>query len=80
MRTETYGNSSVVEDIEREFVPASIDSKSHPEIVERLNVRLFPTTFIIGSDGNVIDSKRGYVGPEQFRSWLRTSEMKVAQR
>ena len=80
MRTETYGNSLVVEDIEREFVTASIDSKSHPEIVERLKVRLFPTTFIIGSDGTVIDSKPGYVGPEQFRTWLRTSGMKVAQR
>jgi thioredoxin-related protein len=80
MRTETYGNSLVVDEIQREFVPASIDSKSHPDIVKRLNVRLFPTTFIIGSDGTVIDSKPGFVGPDQLRSWLRTSEMKIARR
>jgi len=80
MRTETYGNSVVVDDIQRDFVSASIDSKRYPEIVERLNVRLFPTTVIIGRDGTVIDSMPGYVGPEQFRSWLKSSGTKIARR
>jgi protein disulfide-isomerase len=80
MRTETYGNSSLVDDIEREFVPASIDSKQYPEVADRLNVRLYPTTVIIGSDGQVIATKPGYVGPEQLRSWLKTSGEKIARR
>jgi thioredoxin-related protein len=80
MRTETYGNSRVVDDIQREFVPASIDSKQYPEIASKLNVRLYPTTVIIGSDGQVIATKPGYVGPEQLRSWLKTSGTKIAQR
>ena len=80
MRQDTYGNSSVVDDIQREFVPATIDSKIHPEIADKLNVRLYPTTVIIGSDGQVIDSKPGYVGPEQMRTWLRTSGTKIARR
>jgi protein disulfide-isomerase len=80
MRTETYGNSLVVDDIQREFVPASIDSKQYPDIADKLNVRLYPTTVIIGSDGRLIDSKPGYVGPEQFRSWLKTSNTKIVRR
>jgi thioredoxin-related protein len=80
MRTETYGNSLVVNDIEREFVPASIDSKRYPEIADKLNVRLYPTTVIIGSDGQVIASKPGYLGPEQMRSWLKTSGTTIARR
>jgi thioredoxin-related protein len=80
MRHETYGNSLVVEDIHRDFVPASIDSKRYPEIVDTLNVRVFPTTLIVGRDATVIDSISGYVGPEQMRSWLKASGTKIARR
>ena len=79
MRQDTYGNSCVVNDINRNFVPATIDSKSHPEIAERLNVRLYPTTVIIGRDGRVIDSKPGYIGPEQMRTWLKSYGPKIAR-
>jgi len=80
MRHETYGNSHVVDDIHRDFVPVTIDSKNYPEIVDKLKVRLFPTTVIIGRDGTVIDSISGYVGPEQMRSWLKSSGTKIASR
>ena len=76
MRHDTYANTSVVDDIHRTYVPASIDSKRYPLLVERLNVRVFPTTIIVGHDGKVIDSISGYVGPEQMRSWLKTSAEK----
>jgi protein disulfide-isomerase len=78
MRHETYANTDVVGDIYHNFVPVSIDSKRHPELVEHLRVRRFPTTFIVGRDNRVVDSISGYVGPEQMRSWLKTSAAKNA--
>jgi thioredoxin-related protein len=80
MKNNTYGNSSVVDDIQRDYVPVTIDSAQYPNIVSKLNVRLFPTTVIIGSDATVIDSRAGYVGPEQMRSWLKSHDTRIAQR
>jgi thioredoxin-related protein len=78
MRYQTYANSRVVDDIRRTYVPVTIDSNRHPELVEALKVRRFPTTFIVRQDGTVIDSITGYVVPEQMRSWLKTSAEKTA--
>jgi uncharacterized protein YyaL (SSP411 family) len=80
MRNDTYGNSSVLQDIHRDFVPVTIDAERYPNIVSKLNVRLFPTTVIMGSDATVIDTKAGYIGPEQMRSWLKAHGTRVAKR
>jgi protein disulfide-isomerase len=80
MRNDTYGNSSVLDDIDRDFVPLTIDSDRYPDIVSKYNVRLFPTTVIIGSDAEVIGTKAGYMGPEQMRSWLKAYGARVAKR
>jgi protein disulfide-isomerase len=80
MCQNTYGNKQVLQDLERGYVLASIDSDRNPNLVRRLNVRLFPTTLIIGRDNKVIDSMPGYVGPEQLRSRLKTAETRLAAR
>ena len=80
MKNDTYGNTRVVDEIQRDFIPVTIDSARYPNIVSKLNIRLFPTTVIIGSDASVIDTKPGYVGPEQMRSWLKTYGTRLAQR
>ncbi len=80
MCQNTYGNKQVLQDLRRSYVLASIDSDRYPNLVRRLNVRLFPTTLIIGPDNKVIDSMRGYVGPEQLRSRLKTAETRLAAR
>jgi thioredoxin-related protein len=76
----TYSDNQVRQDIEGRFVLASIDSGRNPDLVRRLNVRLFPTTLIIGSDGQVIDAMPGYLGPQQLRSRLKTAETRIASR
>jgi protein disulfide-isomerase len=78
MRHDTYANTGVVDDIYRSYIPASIDSNHYPALVEKLKVHRYPTTVIVGHDGRVIDSISGYVGPEQMRSWLKTSAVKTA--
>ena len=76
MVRSTYSDPRVLEEIDRDFVLASIDSNRHPQIAKKLKVRLFPTTVIVGVDAKVIDSKAGYAGPDQLRSWLKTAATK----
>jgi thioredoxin-related protein len=80
MVRSTYSDRRLVDEINRDFVLASIDSNRHPKIAKKLKVRLFPTTVIVGVDGEVIDSMPGYAGPDQLRSWLKSSGTQVAQR
>jgi thioredoxin-related protein len=76
MVRSTYSDPQVLDEINRDFVLASIDSNQYPKIAKKLKVQLFPTTVIVGLDGKVIDSKRGYAGPDQLRSWLKTAATK----
>ena len=80
MSHETFGDSHVMQDIERDFLLARVSSERNPDLVRRLNVRLFPTTVILGPDETVIDSISGYVGPQQFRSRLKSTGKRIARR
>jgi uncharacterized protein YyaL (SSP411 family) len=80
MCSETYSDNGLLEDIERDYVLASIDRKRCPKLVQKLNVRVFPTTVIVGPDETVIDSMTGFVGPDQLRSRLNAAEAKIARR
>jgi uncharacterized protein YyaL (SSP411 family) len=80
MCRETYSDNGLLHDIERDYVLASIDHERCPNLVRKLNVRLFPTTVIVGPDETVIDSMTGFVGPEDLRSRLKTAEAKIARR
>ena len=80
MCQETFGDSRVMQDIERDFLLTRIQSESNPDLVRKLNVRLFPTTVIVGPDETVIDSMSGYVGPEQLRSRLKSAGQKTVRR
>ncbi|HEX2473827.1 MAG TPA: thioredoxin family protein [Lacipirellulaceae bacterium] len=80
MCRETYSDNQLLEDIEHDYVLASIDRERCPRLVSKLNVRVFPTTVIMGPDETVIDSMTGFVGPDQLRSRLKVAEGKIARR
>lgn len=70
MMAETYSDPQVMADLQRSFIPASINSDHYPKLMEQLGVEAFPTTVIIGPDARVIDSIEGYVEPRQLRQHL----------
>ena len=80
MCQETYSDNLLVQDIERDYILASIDPERCPKLVRKLNVRVFPTTVIVGPDETVIDSMTGFVRPDQLRSRLNAAEAKIARR
>jgi uncharacterized protein YyaL (SSP411 family) len=80
MCRETYSDNQLMQDMEREYVLASIDRKRCPKLVQKLNVRVFPTIVIVGPDETVIDSMTGFVTPAQLRSRLKLAGEKIASR
>jgi uncharacterized protein YyaL (SSP411 family) len=80
MCRETYGDNQLLEDLERDYVLTSIDRERCPKLVRKLNVRVFPTTVIVGPDEKVIDSMTGFVRPEEMRSRLNAAGAKLASR
>jgi uncharacterized protein YyaL (SSP411 family) len=80
MCRETYSDDQLLQDIESEYVLASIDRERCPKLVRKLNVRAFPTTVIVGPDETVIDSMTGFVGPDQLRTRLKLAGEKIARR
>jgi thioredoxin-related protein len=80
MCRETYSDNRLLEDIERDYVLATIDPKRCPQLVRKLNVRAYPTTVIVGPDETVIDSMTGFVRPDELRMRLKAAGAKIASR
>ena len=70
MKAETLGNYSVLDRIEASYVAATIEASEAPKLMRTLHVRSYPTTVIVGPEGQVWGSVRGYVGPGEFRRRL----------
>lgn len=71
MKYVTYSDDSVISDIQNTFIPATVEGPSHPKLVEKLGIQVYPTTVIIGPDGRVLESITGYLEPQQLRRRLR---------
>ena len=80
MKKETYSDEHLQRELESQFVLASINLEEHPEFVQRLRIRSFPTTVIMSTDNKVLDCMQGYVGPDKLRTRLQAATAKVAQR
>jgi len=64
----TYEDATVTRQLGATFVAAMVEYDREPVLARRLGVRAFPTTIIIDAQGNVRDSIRGYVKPDQLRA------------
>lgn len=76
MKRHTLRDRGVLSDLQRSFVAAEVGRGQYPDLQQQLGVRTYPTTVVIGPDGRVWDSIRGYVGPEQLRGRLRATIQK----
>ncbi|MCA9225689.1 MAG: thioredoxin fold domain-containing protein, partial [Planctomycetales bacterium] len=76
MERETYSNESVARQVTGTFVASSVNGRSIPELVRKLNIRIYPTTVIIGPDAQVLDSIPGYVPAATLQSRLEIAAQK----
>jgi thioredoxin-related protein len=70
MKRNTLHDRQVLAEIQHSYVPAAVKAADRPNLIEKLQIRIFPTTVIISPEGRVLDTIRGYVPPEQFRARL----------
>ena len=77
MKKNTYRDDGVVADIRQSFVSATVDAKTWTQFVERLGVRIYPSTVIISPDNKVLDRIGGYVEPKTLRARLDVASQRT---
>lgn len=90
MEREVFPSPSVRAVLDRDFYPVKINGHSENTIVFKgeemtekefaslMGVTAYPFTVIMDGEGNVIDSRRGYMNIVNFSRFLRNSVEKVS--
>lgn len=85
MEREVYPSPSVRAILDRDFVPVKVNGHSEDKIVYKgeemteqqfaseMGVTAYPFTVIMDGEGNVIDSRRGYMNIVNFSSFLKST-------
>ena len=79
MKRTTLQDRLVVGDLSKHFEPVTLNLKDAPEFVEQLQVKSFPTTVVIKTNGDVIEAISGYQTVRQMRERLHAARRLVAQ-
>ena len=73
MLGETYRQATLRTFVNGSFETVFVDRTEQPELAQKLHVRLFPTTLVVGANNKVIDVIEGYVDAAAFSRRLQTS-------
>lgn len=91
MEREVYPSPSVRAILDRDFVPVKVNGNSENKILyqgkemteqefaREMGVTAYPFTVIMDGEGNVIDSRRGYMNIVNFSRFLKSSVEKKTQ-
>ncbi|MEM6797981.1 MAG: thioredoxin family protein [Planctomycetota bacterium] len=70
MLAETLSHPQIATATNHRYETAVLSNDRQPELVERLGVKAFPTTIVVGTDGSILASVRGFVEPAKFAAQL----------
>ncbi len=70
MKRHTYSSPLVVEKMGGSFVPLLLNGSTSTPLLRELNVKAYPSTFVISPQAVVLDRIDGYVSPEVLASRL----------
>jgi hypothetical protein len=70
MDTVTYPDARVAQMVMQHFVPARVEVKREPNLVEEYLVAWMPHLVIIDDQGTVHYRLEGYLAPEEFMAYL----------
>ena len=77
MKKKTFQDDGVVADVSESFVSAAVDARIWTRFVQRLGVRIYPSTVIISHDNKVLDHIGGYVEPLILRARLEAASRRT---
>jgi thioredoxin-related protein len=64
MKDGTFAAPTVAHNVHASFVPLMLDGRSNSPLLKELNVKGYPSTFVISPQAVVLDRIDGYVTPE----------------
>ncbi len=71
MKDGTYASPAVARSVQAAFVPLILDGTQPTPLLRELNVKGYPSTFVISPQAVVLDRIDGYVTPEVLASRLK---------
>ena len=72
MKTQVYQLPRVKNLVTSSFETIHIDRYAHAKLVEKLQVKWYPTTVLVGPNNKILDIIEGYAEPNQFQQRLQT--------
>jgi thioredoxin-related protein len=69
----TFRDNEVRRTLGSSFVAAAVKATERPDLVKHLQIRSFPTTLLVSSNGEVLDQLVGYVDARTFRQRLQAA-------
>lgn len=60
MKSETYSNNSVIELVNKYYIPVMVDIDDEASIADKYNISSVPTVIILDGDYKIVDSKAGF--------------------
>ena len=73
MQTQTLTDPHVAALVHGAFVPVALHRKQAAGLIQRLQVRAFPTTVIISPHSRLVDRIDGFLAPNEFQRRLHTA-------
>ena len=74
LKRTTLADKKVLAAIDQAFVAAYVNGSDYSALVRKLHIQAYPTTVIIGPDGLVRDTIRGYLAPQPFQARLASAQ------
>jgi uncharacterized protein YyaL (SSP411 family) len=71
MDETSYSDPSIVDALNKKFVPIRVDTDKRPDVNRRYNMGGWPTTAFLDSEGKIITGGT-YIPPEQLREVIRS--------
>lgn len=70
MTSEVFTDSTVVNLVNKYYIPVMIDIDNEPDTAKRYNMYGVPTNIIMTGDYKILDTKMGYVNSSRMASFL----------
>ena len=72
MKQLTFTDSRVIDLVQSDFVPLTIDADEHPELVTGFGVEAYPTTFVVSPDLTILKRMSGFQSATDLVGTLRS--------
>lgn len=79
MMQSTYVEAGIAKEASNTFVLTMVNGAEQADVVEKIGVRIYPTTYIFDPTHGVIDRIEGFVPADQLRKRLAVASQRLAQ-